>query len=123
MASNLPVAGIDGNHLRRSVLQQAVGEAAGRCADVEAHFSAHIHLPVLQSSGQLQASPAHKGLVVAQQANRSVVVDTCSTFVDLLLVHQHTACEDERLRPLPRRRQTAQQNQLVEPHLHAARLA
>ena len=38
----LAVADIDADHLRRAVLQQAVGEAAGGLADVEAQLAAGV---------------------------------------------------------------------------------
>ena len=53
----LPVADFDADHRGRPVLQEAVGEAAGRHADVERHHAVAIDAAFRQRMGQLGASP------------------------------------------------------------------
>jgi len=55
----LPIADIDGDHAWCAVLQQAVGEPAGRRARVEGSTAAHIDLEALERRRQLLAPSAH----------------------------------------------------------------
>ena len=56
---HLAIAHIHAHHVRGAALQQAVGEAAGGHAGVQAAQAAHVYCPVLQRRLQLQARPAH----------------------------------------------------------------
>ena len=51
-------ADVDGVHARGAALQQAIGEAAGRGADVEADFARHVDAEMIERRFQLQAAAA-----------------------------------------------------------------
>ena len=53
----LSTAHVESIDTRRAPLQQAVGEAAGRGADVEAHASGGIHPEGIEGTGKLLPSP------------------------------------------------------------------
>jgi hypothetical protein len=54
----LPVPDVERDDARRAALQQAVGEAAGRSADVEADFARRFDLKVVERRRELRkASP------------------------------------------------------------------
>ncbi len=55
---HLSVAGVDGDHARRTVLQQTVGESTGRGPDIEADFSLDIDLPIFKSALKFKSSTA-----------------------------------------------------------------
>src|SRR5262245_25838359 len=78
----LPVTDVDGDDSRRTALQQAIGEAAGRGADVERRASADVDLPVLQRRFQLEAAAADEGEIVADDVNLGFVVDHRARLVD-----------------------------------------
>ena len=75
---------------------------------------------MLQSARQFQSSATDKRLIVAENANFRVAVDTGACLFNLLLVYQHAACQNKRLRALARGREPALQQQFVEPRSHAA---
>ena len=84
------------------MLQQAIGEAAGRGADIKANLAPHIHLPVFQCSFELQPASADILQVLAQQAKLRIIAYRRARFFDLLAINQYFSGEDERLRALPR---------------------
>ncbi|MCY1368402.1 hypothetical protein D9M69_553800 [compost metagenome] len=55
----LPVADVDAHHLGGAVLQQAVGEATGRLADVQAELAGRVHAAGLQRAFELEAAARH----------------------------------------------------------------
>ncbi len=120
---HLSVTGVHCDYFSRATLEKAVGETAGGSANVHAGPAAHVDLPMLQRARQLEPSTTHKRLLVAQDAELGVCFDVGSGLFDLLLIHQHPTCQNERLRALPRGREPALQQQFVEARSHAARLA
>ncbi len=98
--------------MRRTALQQAVRKAPRGCADVEAESPLHTDLPMIERGGQLEPASAHKGHIVAQQANAASPANRSTGLVHFLLIHQHPARKDQRARPFAAGRQSAfhQQN-------------
>ncbi len=58
----LSVADIDGDHLRRSVREQHVGEASGRGADVEADVALRIEGEGVERGGKLDPTARRPGV-------------------------------------------------------------
>src|ERR1035441_9557916 len=83
---DLAVAGIDRDYLRHTVLQQTVGEAARGRPDVHANLVAHINVPVLDGTRQLQPTAADERHLVAQNSDDRLVIDTGAGLLDLLLI-------------------------------------
>ena len=74
MECDLAVAGVDGNDASGAVLQEAVGEASGGGADVEANFSGDVDLPMRERVLQLQAAAAYVLQVLTEQANFGIII-------------------------------------------------
>jgi len=104
---HLSVPGIDSDDLGGAALEKTVGEATRRGADIHTDLALYIDAPVFHGTRQLQSSTADEGRVVAKNPDVGVVRNVCPCFFDFLLVHQDPACQDERLRALPRRSQSA----------------
>ena len=100
LVGNLAVAGIDGQHPVGTVLQQAVGEASGRRADIGAGAALHIEGPGRERGFELQAAAAHIAHVLAEQTQGDVGRHRSSWFIHPLFGHQHATGKDQRLRPL-----------------------
>ena len=67
---NLAEARIDGGHVRRAMLQQAIGKPSRRGAHVQAAASLDGDWPMFERRGQLHSPAAHIRLLLAQQADR-----------------------------------------------------
>ena len=70
---DLSEAGVDARHMACSVLQQTVGEPAGRGADVEAGAVFHINRPMIQRSLKLHTAAADIALIFSKDAYCSFV--------------------------------------------------
>ena len=92
---DLSEAGVDGGYMGCAALQQAVGEAAGGGADVETCAVGYINFPVIKSRLELEAAAADIGHVIAEEADGGIGCDGSARLVDLLLVDEHAAGEDE----------------------------
>ena len=112
---DLAVTGVDRHHQRRAVLQQAVREATGGSAHIHAVCAVHVDLPMGQRMFKFQAAPAYVSNVSAKQTDDSAYIDRRTRFLHLLLVHQDTSCQNQRLRPLTRRGQPALDQQFIDP--------
>src|SRR5581483_6958187 len=114
----LAVADVERDHVRRPALEQHVGEAAGRGADVEGPSSGHVQPQRVQRVREL--------LPTARDVRRRALDLELRVDVDLLArlrVAGHKSGEDERLRLRPALREAALDEERVEPSLHATRLA
>src|SRR5579859_5512729 len=89
--------------MRCAMLQQAVGEASGRGADIEAGAAFDGNGPMLERSLELEATAADVALLFSQDANGNLVGKREARLVDLLLGNQDPAGEDERAGSLPAR--------------------
>jgi len=91
---DLSEAGIDSSDVSGAVLEQAISEAAGGGADIEAIAPGNSYEPVLQGSGQLEAAAADVGRVFAEDANRRVFRDGDTGLVDFLFADENAAGEN-----------------------------
>src|SRR5207237_4873314 len=109
---------VDRGHTRGAALQQDIGEAARRCADVEAVTTAWIHSERIERVRELLAATRH--------VRRRRLELELSRVVDLrsrLRMAAHSPREHECLRLRARLREPALDEQDVEPFLHARRSA
>ena len=109
----LAVADVDRHDARRACLEQAVGEAAGRGADVHGVLARDVDAECVESVPELLAAARH---VRGRHVDRDV-----GGLVHLLpglLVPGDAAGKDERLRLAPGLREPSLDEQRVEPLLH-----
>ena len=111
-------AHVHGVHARRAVLQQAVGEAAGGGADVQAQPARHIDAEMIQRRLQLQPAAAHIASALPATSMRLAASTRVARLDGFLSVDQHLAGHDESLRFLAGFGQAALDQQTIEPLLH-----
>ena len=70
---NLSRACIDGMNARRSALQEAIGEAAGGCADIHADTAFDRNSEAIESRFQFEAASAHETLAAAERRLKTTV--------------------------------------------------
>ena len=73
---------------------------------------------MLQSALQFESAAADILQIFAEQADRSIVRNLSAGFFDLLLVDQHFARENQSLRALARRGESAFDQKFVESEFH-----
>ena len=93
----LAVAHIHSVDLCGPVLQHAVREAAGGCADIGADLAVHGQGKRLHGLLQLQTAPAHILQSIPTNFDFCVIGDRCSGLVHPLTVNKHTAGHDNGL--------------------------
>ena len=95
----LTVTDIDADHLRGTGLQQAVGEAAGGLADVEADPAGDSQTGVRQGAGQLEAAARNVAVAfVFDNAEDGVGRQFQRRLGDRLAVDEDPAFADQPLR-------------------------
>ena len=72
LEGDLAVAGVHGDDAGGAVLEEAVGEASGGGADVEANFSGDVDLPVGECVFEFEAAAAYVFQVFAEKADFGV---------------------------------------------------
>src|SRR6478672_6833070 len=97
---------IHGIHARGAALQQTIGEAACRCANVDTHLARHIDTKVRQCRIQLESSTTDERQV-SEYLDLSGCGDGMSRLFLLLMVHQNATGENQRLCSLTRLGETA----------------
>ena len=117
LVCDLSIAGVDGQHRRRTVLQEAVGKAARGGTDICACQVLHVQMPGFQCALELKAATGDIAQILAQHADGGIGRNRRSRLVELLLVNQHPARKNEGLGTLPRSGQAAFYQQLVETKL------
>ena len=108
------MAGINGDHASGAVLQKAIGESAGRSADIEADFPGDVNLPMLESLLQFQATAADVFQIFSQKPHFCFSVDRRARFLDFLPIDQNFAGENQGLGALTRTCQPAFQQQFIQ---------
>ncbi len=114
----LAVADVERDHARRAALEEDVGEAAGRGADVDAVEARRIDAE--------RVEPVRELLAAARDVRRRPLDRELGVLLDLvarLVVAADETGEHERLRLRPRLREAALDEEDVEPLLHAVRTA
>jgi hypothetical protein len=97
---HLPVPGIHGDDSGRSMLEEAIGKSSRRSPDVETNLAPNIDVPMLQRALKLQSSSADVFQILYEQPDSALSLDLYSCFFHFLLLDEHLARENERLRPL-----------------------
>ena len=69
---DLPVASIHGHYAGRAMLQHAIGETTGGCADIGAVPPGEVDLPASQCGLQLESAAADVALLFAQYPQSAV---------------------------------------------------
>src|SRR5439155_664682 len=95
LPGELPVADVERDHPPRAALEQAVGEATRRGADVERDQVARLEAEGVERPGQLLAASAHVGGVGAAQPHQGVGEDLRARLGDGTVAHEHVARHDE----------------------------
>src|SRR5206468_3420281 len=106
---------VHGVHAGGAALEQAVGEAAGRGAHVEADPAGHLHLEGVEGVGELLAAPAHERRAPLELDAR-LPADEGARLVHALAVHEHLAREDQAGGLLPTLDEPALDEQAVDAH-------
>ncbi len=112
----LSVADVERDDARRAALQQDVGEAAGRGADVECQPAGDDDPEHVERVGELDAAAPHVRVIGRHQLDARVRRDRGARLRRDLSVHGHPVREDHRASPLTRRRQPAIDDQHIETH-------
>ena len=102
------------DHVVGAVLQQAVGEATGRRAHVEATQPGDVEVEVVEGAFQLEPTAADIGMVRDLEANVRIGLHPGSGLVDYLVIDQYLACEDQATAAVARGDQAAFHQQLVD---------
>ena len=111
--SDLSVAGVDSKDGGGTVLQHAVGEAAGGGADVRTGEAIDGDGEGLEGVFEFEAATADVTKVTTEKADDGIRSDRCSGLVDFLLVDEDATGEDEGLRTLAAGDQCAVDEELV----------
>ncbi len=92
---DLAKAGVDGSDVRGAALEEAVSKAAGGSADVEAGSAGDVDFPVIEGGLKFESAAADVGHVVAEETDGGIGCNGGAGLVDLLLVGEYAASEDE----------------------------
>jgi hypothetical protein len=110
----LAIADIDGVNLARSVLEQAVGEAARGRAYIKADLVGNDDLKTSQGGLQFEPATTDEWVVISFEENFILIGDRHAGFIDQFTVDQDPARHDQRTGPLSARRETSAQNGQIE---------
>ena len=111
----LALPDVDGVHARGSALQQHIGEATGRRADVDGDLSGHVEAERVEGTGQL-VTTARDVLGTGVDGELGVFRDRRRRPVGATSVNTHRARQDECLSALAAWRESALHQELIEPH-------
>ena len=95
----LPLSYVDGIHLRRAMLQEAVRETAGRCAHIETDPVLYRNGKGRQPSLKFQTAPAHEFGLILQNAGH-IARHLPRGLVHDLVLNQYLPGHDQSLRLL-----------------------
>ena len=116
---HLTIAGVDGNHLHaapccsRQSVKPPVDAPTSRQV-----FPVDVDLPVIECALQLESAPADVLQIFAEQADHALSGDLRAGLLDLLVVHQNLARENQSVRPLARCGQPTIHKKFVESDFH-----
>ncbi len=82
------------------MLQQAVGEPAGRGAYIEAHLIGHAHAKLFERALELQPAAACVAKLAAGEFDAGVCCDQRTRLLEFLAVDAHLPGQDQPLRLL-----------------------
>ena len=113
------MADVDGVDPGGAALQQHVGEAAGRGADVERHHARGIDAEMVEAVGELEPASGDVGRACAAHLERQVGGDALPGLVQPPLAGEDLPGQDQRLRLGAALGQPALDEQLIEAELCA----
>ena len=111
----LAVADVHRHHRSRAALEQTVGEAAGRRADVETSALRNVHTEIVERTRELLAAARCIALRFAAHANLRGVTHARAGLVLGHVVDEDLAGADQRLRARARIGEPVSNHPLVEP--------
>jgi hypothetical protein len=114
---------VERHHASCPTLEQDVGESAGRSAEVEAVAPRHGDPERVEGVRQLHASAADVRVIGDREGDTGRLVHGGPRFRHRLPFDDHVAREDQGAGALPRRRQTAIDEQLIEANAGHRRVA
>ena len=101
MGAEFPIhlvgADVEGVDEAGAALEEAIGEAAGGGADVEADFIVDVDFPVVEGSFDFQATAADEA-GLGEELHFCIFGDFAAGFVGLLAIEENLAGEDEGFR-------------------------
>ena len=97
----LAIADVNGIHLARTAAQQAVGKAAGRCANVHHDQIGRVDVKVVERLLDLLAAAGHKCVLVAANLQFGVFVNHIACFARLLACNVDDSLHNRSLCALP----------------------
>ena len=115
------MADVERDDARGAALQQHVGEAAGGGADVERLAAGDVDAEGVERVRELEPAAADVRVVRRGSATSASASTSVPAFVTDLAVDRDLAGQDQRARPLARRRQAAFDDELIEAN-HSDRL-
>jgi hypothetical protein len=110
----LAVSHVERDHLTGATLEQHVGEAASRRADVERRAVADVDREGVERVGELHTAAADIWVIRSRERNLGVRGHTRSSFRDHGAIHAHLARHNKRASPLARRRELAFDEEEIE---------
>jgi hypothetical protein len=113
----LTVTHVVRDHSRRATPQKHVGEASGRCSDVERFATGDRYIEYVEGVGQLYAAPPDIWVIGLAHGQLGIFGDWCTCLLRRLAVDEHDARDHQRLRPFSRRRKPSLHEQLIESSL------
>jgi len=116
----LPMADVKSMHSGGAILKKAIGEAAGRSAQIGAHPAGNPDLEMIQRRLQFGACPAGK-LKLAENADPGVDIHLLAGLLDLLFIHQNPARKQQSLGFVPALGKSAFHQQLIDASSHQFR--
>jgi len=101
----------------RTVMEQHIREATGRCPNIKTDAPLGLEAEMQQTMLQLEATTRHPWMVLATNIDDGVLRDYCSGLVDSLAAAKHQAGQHQRLRLAPVFREPTLYQQSVDAFL------
>jgi len=120
LPGELAVANIDGVDATRPPREQDIGEATGRCADIEGDRAKWFDLEVLKRVVELETATANPAMIAAPNLERRVGRETQAGFVEASSSREDDAGHDQGTGTGAALGQAAHHQELIEPRFLVA---
>ena len=117
LPGELAMTDIDGVNPPGTAIEQHLGEAAGRGADVEGDAPVDYDPEVIESVGEFDAAPRDPGMIAPLESERRFCCELFAGFVDAPFAAADQAGEDQRLRLGAALGETSLDEELIGPPL------
>ena len=114
----LAISHIYGIHLDGTVLQHAIGKAAGRSTNIHANLAVGGHGENLHCFFQLQAAAAYIADIMPAHFHRGILGDHFTGLVGLLIVYKNNAGHNQRFCTLTALHQSILAQILIQSNFH-----